>query len=160
MAQIGDSVGVGATSRGLGGAFDALSSELFLDPSFDNLTSRPVGSSPNEKNGLGALEAIPEGTDLVVIELGYNGGLTARSIDAAMNILEAKGAPAVSRVISLPGREVMPNRIRTFRKLRLDGRISQSLIGRVQVQMPRVTVGLPAMVYISRRPETPNSPDG
>ena len=98
MAQVGDSVGVGATSRGLGGAFDALSSQLFLDPSFDNLTSRAVGLSPNEKNGLGALEAIPEGTDLVVIELGYNGGLTARSIDAAMNILEAKGAPAVAWV--------------------------------------------------------------
>ncbi len=96
MVQIGDSVGVGASARNLGGAIKEFSGHLFAESLFNNLESRPLGSSPRSNNGLEVLGEISQETDLVVIELGYNGGLTAQSIDSAMRILENRGSPLVA----------------------------------------------------------------
>jgi len=95
MVQIGDSVGVGANSRGLGGAFTELSQHLFDETLHNNVESRPLGSTVGSNNGLEVLKGISDETDVVVVELGYNGGLTAESIDKAMEIVEGNGSPLV-----------------------------------------------------------------
>ena len=96
MVQIGDSVGVGVAARNLGGAIKEFSTHLFANSLHNNLESRPLGSSAGSNNGLEVLGGVSNETDLVVIELGYNGGLTAQSIDSAMQILKSKGSPIVA----------------------------------------------------------------
>ena len=84
FAFIGDSVGVsiaGAASS----EFRVLTEEVFGDETFDAISSRRTQGG-HIVDGVAAASAVPVGTDLVVVELGYNddpAAMPAR-IDAVM----------------------------------------------------------------------------
>lgn len=89
FAYVGDSVGVGISGE------DTSPLRVLLEgvhelQSWDSRVSRPTGGGADD--GAAAAARVPEGTDLVVVELGYNdspGSMPAR-IDAVMAALRAR----------------------------------------------------------------------
>ncbi len=80
---IGDSVGESVAGSDAG-AFRILLDGVFASTTFDTLVSRPTQGGSTD--GVAAAAAVPVGTDLVVVELGYNDSPAAMAgrIDAVM----------------------------------------------------------------------------
>jgi lysophospholipase L1-like esterase len=96
LAFIGDSVGVGATNNG---ELQALLNGVFSTVHVDALGSRRTVGGGVQPDGLAAAQAIPEGTDVAIVELGYNDSSNyAANIDQVMGALRAKGVQRVAWV--------------------------------------------------------------
>jgi len=96
FAFIGDSVGVGITDGGTD-ELPALLDGVFTFPLFDAVGSRCTADPGCRSTGLAAAQAVPVGTELVVMELGLNDayGSFATKIDQVMNVLVDKGVDSV-----------------------------------------------------------------
>ena len=84
---IGDSVGESIAS--LGQELPMLIGESFAETGFDSLSSRRTQGGSVQPDGVSAAAGVPVGTDLVVVELGYNDEASAMPgrIDAVMETL-------------------------------------------------------------------------
>jgi peptidoglycan hydrolase-like amidase len=95
MRLIGDSVGLSMT-EGMNSELPALLDGVFTPASYDAVVNRCTSGCG--LSGVGAAASVPIGTDVVVVELGYNAptdNFGAR-IDAMMNALQAR---QVERVV-------------------------------------------------------------
>jgi peptidoglycan hydrolase-like protein with peptidoglycan-binding domain len=98
VALIGDSVGnsiAGATTS----EFRTLSDGTFPAMSINVLDSRFITKTPPSPSGVQAAAAVPIGTELAVVQLGYNpSNNIAADIDAMMGALAARGVRHVAWV--------------------------------------------------------------
>jgi hypothetical protein len=94
---IGDSVGVSVANDDAS-TFRIMTDGMFTSATYDSLGARPTQGGAND--GVAAANAVPIGTDLVVVELGYNDAPSAMGarIDAVMNALAARGVSRVAWV--------------------------------------------------------------
>jgi Stage II sporulation protein len=100
FAFIGDSVGASITDSAEA-ELPALLDGVFATARYDAVSSRcTVGNCTAEPDGLGVANSLAPGTDLVVVELGYNdpGGDYGKKIDQIMFALRAKGVQRVGWV--------------------------------------------------------------
>ncbi len=97
FAFIGDSVGVGIVDC-CGSNLRVLTDGVFSSATFDALGARPTQGGSTD--GVHAAKKVPVGTDLVVVELGYNDSPSAMAsrIDALMSALRARDVGAVAWV--------------------------------------------------------------
>ncbi len=97
FAFIGDSVGVGIVDC-CGSNLKVLTDGVFSAAKFDALGGRPTQGGSTD--GVHAANQVPVGTDLVVVELGYNDSPSAMAsrIDALMAALTARDVGAVAWV--------------------------------------------------------------
>ena len=97
FALIGDSVGVGIVDC-CGSNLRVLTDGVFASTRFDVLGARPTQGGSSD--GVRAAMNVPVGTDLVVVELGYNDSPSAMAsrIDALMAVLRDRGVGAVAWV--------------------------------------------------------------
>lgn len=74
IAIIGDSVGASVLgpSSSDPGPLRTLLTGAFASNWYDALSSRPTGPASNPVSGLAVAERVPRGTDLVIVQLGYN----------------------------------------------------------------------------------------
>lgn len=95
FAMIGDSVGVGVAGTPTS-ALRAMLGNSFATTSYDVLISRPAQGGAID-DGVAAAGRVPQGTELVVAELGYNDEPAKLSahIDAVMGQLNARGVARV-----------------------------------------------------------------
>lgn len=96
LALVGDSIGVSVTESGTA-ELPALLEGVFTATRFDSVVSRCT-SGCGANNGIDAARAIPIGTSLAVVELGYNDASAgfAAKIDQLMTVLRER---QVSRVL-------------------------------------------------------------
>ena len=94
---IGDSVGESITGSQYGSELPNLIDGSFGTTGYDALSSRRTQGGNIEPDGVGAAAVVPIGTDLVVVELGYNDEASSMPdrIDAVMETLEARGVGTV-----------------------------------------------------------------
>jgi len=97
FAFIGDSVGVGIVDC-CGANLKVLTEGVFSSSHFDALGARPTQGGTND--GVKAAKQVPIGTDLVVVELGYNDSPSAMAtrIDAVMSVLRDRQVGRVAWV--------------------------------------------------------------
>jgi hypothetical protein len=96
---IGDSVGE-SVAGDESGVFRITLDGMFAASTFDARSSRRTEGGVVQPDGVGAAAAVPEGTDLVIVELGYNddpAAMPAR-IDAVMSTLGERGVGRVAWV--------------------------------------------------------------
>ena len=89
---IGDSVGASVANE-----LPALLSGVFTSYTHDAISSRRTAGGSVVPDGVGAAAAVPGGTDIVVVELGYNDDPAALAgrIDQVMATLSARGVGVV-----------------------------------------------------------------
>ncbi|MEY3029799.1 MAG: SpoIID/LytB domain-containing protein [Ilumatobacteraceae bacterium] len=89
---IGDSVGASIATE-----LPALMSGVFTSYTHDALSSRRTAGGSVVPDGVGAAASVPAGTDIVVVELGYNDDPDALAgrIDQVMATLSARGVGVV-----------------------------------------------------------------
>jgi hypothetical protein len=89
---IGDSVGASIATE-----LPALMSGVFSSYTHDALSSRRTAGGSVMPDGVGAAASVPAGTDIVVVELGYNDDPAELSgrIDQVMSTLSARGVGVV-----------------------------------------------------------------
>ena len=89
---IGDSVGASIATE-----LPALLSGVFTSYTHDAISSRRTAGGSVVPDGVGAAAAVPGGTDIVVVELGYNDDPAALAgrIDQVMATLSARGVGVV-----------------------------------------------------------------
>ena len=94
---IGDSVGVSIAGDDTG-TLRTLLDGVYPSITWDSLGARPTQGGAGD--GVAAADAVPLGTDLVVVELGYNDPPSAmpQRIDALMTALTARGVGRVAWV--------------------------------------------------------------
>jgi peptidoglycan hydrolase-like protein with peptidoglycan-binding domain len=97
FALIGDSIGVGVVDC-CGTNLKTLTEGLFSESRFDALGGRPIVGGSTD--GVHAAAKVPIGTDLVVVELGYNDSPSAMGsrIDAMMTQLRSRQVGLVAWV--------------------------------------------------------------
>ena len=100
MWFIGDSVGESITGTNYGRELPMLVGGAFASVGFDALSSRRTEGGSIEPDGVGAAALVPVGTELVVVELGYNDEASAmpERIDAVMETLIGRGVGTVAWV--------------------------------------------------------------
>ena len=100
MAFIGDSVGESITGASFGRELPMLVDGVFAGATFDALSSRRTQGGSVQPDGLTVASQVPIGTDLVVVQLGYNDDPTAMAsrIDAVMSSLVDRGVRVVAWV--------------------------------------------------------------
>ena len=98
FAFIGNSVGESVTGENYGQELPLVIDGVFSAERYDALSSRRTVGGTVEPDGVGAAELVPIGTDLVVIELGYNDEAAAlgERIDEVMGVLTARGVSQVA----------------------------------------------------------------
>lgn len=94
---VGDSVGESITRAQYGSELPTLIDGSLSSTGYDALSSRRTEGGSIEPDGVGAAASVPIGTDLVVVELGYNDEASAMPdrIDAVMETLVARGVGTV-----------------------------------------------------------------
>jgi peptidoglycan hydrolase-like amidase len=99
FALIGDSVGASVTSVS-GAPLPVLLDGVFASTRYDAVASRcTVGTCIGGNDGVRAARNVPQGTDLVVVQLGYNDAtLDAPKIDQVMSELRSRGVGTVAWV--------------------------------------------------------------
>ncbi len=97
FAFIGDSVGVSVAGEETS-TLRVLLDGVYPSTRFDALGARPTQGGAND--GVAAANAVPVGTDFVVVQLGYNDSPSAMAarIDAVMNALTARTVGRVAWV--------------------------------------------------------------
>ena len=100
FAFIGDSVGESITGENYGQELPLVIDGVFQAVRFDAKSSRRTSGGSIEPDGVGAAELVPVGTDLVVVELGYNDEAAAlgERIDELMTVLADRGVSQVAWV--------------------------------------------------------------
>ena len=100
FAFIGNSVGESITGENYGQELPLILSGVFAAEHFDAKSSRRTSGGSVEPDGVGAAELVPIGTDLVVVELGYNDEASAlgERIDELMTVLAGRGVSQVAWV--------------------------------------------------------------
>ncbi len=100
FAFIGDSVGESITGESYGQELPLILDGVFDRELFDAKSSRRTSGGSIEPDGVGAAELVPVGTDLVVVELGYNDEAAAlgERIDELMTVLAGRGVSQVAWV--------------------------------------------------------------
>jgi len=98
FAFIGNSVGESVTGENYGQELPLVIDGVFSAERYDALSSRRTVGGTVEPDGVGAAELVPIGTNLVVIELGYNDEAAAlgERIDEVMGVLTARGVSQVA----------------------------------------------------------------
>ena len=98
FAFIGDSVGESITGESYGQELPLMLNGVFASDLYDAKSSRRTVGGSIEPDGIGAARLVPTGTDLVVVELGYNDEASALSarIDEMMTELIARGVSQVA----------------------------------------------------------------
>jgi peptidoglycan hydrolase-like amidase len=99
FALIGDSVGASVTSVS-GALLPVLLDGVFISTRYDAVTSRcTVGGCIGGNDGVRAAGNVGQGTDLVVVQLGYNDAtLDSTKIDRVMSELRSRGVGTVAWV--------------------------------------------------------------
>lgn len=100
LAFIGDSVGESITGSSYGRELPLLIDGVFSTATFDAVSSRRTQGGSVQPDGLGVAAQVPVGTDLVVVQLGYNDDPSslADRIDAVMSTLDERGVRTVAWV--------------------------------------------------------------
>ncbi|MGA1345705.1 MAG: SpoIID/LytB domain-containing protein [Ilumatobacteraceae bacterium] len=100
MAFIGDSVGESITGDGFGRELPTLLDGVFTSTVFDAVSSRRTQGGSIQPDGVAVASQVPQGTDLVVVALGYNDDPAAMAdrIDALLDALVARGVGTVAWV--------------------------------------------------------------
>jgi len=98
FAFIGDSVGESIVGESYGQELPLMLNGVFASDLYDAKSSRRTVGGSIEPDGIGAARLVPNGTDLVVVELGYNDEASALStrIDEMMTELAARGVSQVA----------------------------------------------------------------
>ena len=98
FAFIGDSVGESIVGESYGQELPLMLNGVFASDLYDAKSSRRTVGGSIEPDGIGAARLVPVGTDLVVVELGYNDEASAMSarIDEMMTELIARGVSQIA----------------------------------------------------------------
>ncbi|MDA0299311.1 MAG: peptidoglycan-binding protein [Actinobacteria bacterium] len=98
FAFIGDSVGESITEASYGQELPLILNGVFATDRYDAKSSRRTVGGSIEPDGIGAARLVPNGTGLVVVELGYNDEASALGdrIDEMMSELAARGVSQVA----------------------------------------------------------------
>jgi hypothetical protein len=99
FSWIGDSIGTGIATDD-SSVFRVLLDGVYPSATYDSITSRRTQGGSVQPDGVGAAGSVPIGTDLVVVELGYNddGPSMAARIDALMAVLRSRQVGKVAWV--------------------------------------------------------------